>query len=88
MFTIFTNPELKRCLKYSDPYTHFSGIFAAKEAVMKGTNRIRSFTDIEICKERNGKPFVKIDKKRERGLEISISHTKEIAVAISYAHEV
>ena len=45
---LFTNDELEYCLKYSDPYPHFAGIFAAKEAVIKCLEKKVYFKEIEI----------------------------------------
>ena len=32
---IFTNSEIAYCKKFNDPYPHFAGKFALKEAVQK-----------------------------------------------------
>lgn len=72
-----------------------AGIFAAKEAVSKalGTGiRGFSFKDIEIIKDENGKPIVKLYNNADKiakGLcenylvHITISHSKENAIAFS-----
>ena len=31
----FSNEEIKYCLKFSEPYKHFAGKFAIKEATIK-----------------------------------------------------
>ena len=84
---IFTDYELT---EIGDPinYNRAAGFFSAKEAVAKalGTGfRNFCFKDIEIKKDKTGKPNVSYIKK---GIEpqnsktfISISHSKETAIA-------
>ena len=36
---IFTKNEINYCIKFKDPYTHFAGKFALKEAVVKAINK-------------------------------------------------
>ncbi|MFO1446522.1 holo-ACP synthase [Bacillus sp. Bva_UNVM-123] len=60
-----------------------AGRFAAKEAYAKavgtGLGENLSFLDIEIAKDEKGKPF--ITKPRKEGIHLSISHSKDYAVA-------
>lgn len=60
-----------------------AGRFAAKEAFSKalgtGIGGSLSFLDIEIGKDELGKPF--ISKPIKKGAHLSISHSKEYAVA-------
>ncbi|MBP2243242.1 holo-[acyl-carrier protein] synthase [Cytobacillus eiseniae] len=62
---------------------YIAGRFAAKEAFSKalgtGFGSQLSFLDIEITKDKNGKPF--ISKPLKEGVHLSISHSKEYAVA-------
>lgn len=62
---------------------YLAGRFAAKEAFSKalgtGFGGKLSFLDIEIEKDKNGKPF--ISKPLNEGVHLSISHSKEYAVA-------
>lgn len=62
---------------------YLAGRFAAKEAYAKavgtGIGKELSFQDIEIKKDENGKPF--IVKPKQSGVHLSISHSKEYAVA-------
>ena len=80
--SIFTILEIKHCLNYSDPYIHFAGIFAAKEAIIKCFNEKIELKDIEIYWNNVGKPAVSIVKNKEN-VEISISHTKSMASAVA-----
>ncbi|TCJ03736.1 holo-ACP synthase [Cytobacillus praedii] len=62
---------------------YLAGRFAAKEAFSKaigtGLGGSLSFLDIEIVKDKNGKPF--ISRPFNEGVHLSISHSKEYAVA-------
>lgn len=72
-----------------------AGIFAAKEAISKalGTGiRGFSFKDIEIIKDKNGKPIVKLYNNADKIarelceeylVHITISHSNENAIAFS-----
>jgi holo-[acyl-carrier protein] synthase len=83
--SIFTKKELSYCMKYSDPYPHIAGIFAAKEALIKCLARPPKMTEIEINHSREGKPRIAIYSRKERNMQaqISITHTKSIAIAIA-----
>jgi holo-[acyl-carrier protein] synthase len=61
-----------------------AGRFAAKEAYAKafgtGIGASLSFQDIEILNDEHGKPIV-ISKTREHRVHVSISHSRDYAVA-------
>ena len=85
---IFTKYEQAYCNSKVYSYIHYSGKFAAKEAVKKVllSSKIKesiSLKLIEINNFSNGAPFVKIIDKNYNGdlINISISHTKEYATA-------
>jgi len=77
----FTDLEINHCLKFSDPYPHFAGIFAAKEAIIKSKYELLEMKSIKIKWEENGKPVCKLNDGGK--LKLSISHTKDIAIATS-----
>src|SRR3989344_285580 len=84
---IFTEKEIKYCLSKSDPYQHFAGKFAAKEAVIKALgSTIYKAKNIEILNDKKGAPVAKF---KIQGLKFrvltSISHTKDHAIAIAMA---
>jgi holo-[acyl-carrier-protein] synthase len=82
--SIFTKSELKHCLAYSDPYPHLAGIFAAKESVIKCSNRQLRMIDIAIQQERNGKPVaITHYNNKTIKIRISISHTQTLAIAVA-----
>jgi len=87
---IYTPNELTYCLPRKNAAQHLAGRFAAKEAVYKALAgspgaRTLSHLEIEIVRERSGAPTVLIHrpKLREQKVLVSISHTKELAVAIA-----
>ncbi len=75
--------EIKYCLKYKDPYPHFAGKFALKEAVKKSINEQISMLNIETSHS-NSKPIVKLNGKWQKKYNFlaSISHEKKLAVAM------
>lgn len=82
--SIFTESELSYCTKYSDPYPHLAGIFAAKESILKCLTKPIGMIEIEIGHNQEGKPHVATHKKiKATQVKISISHTRSIAVAIA-----
>ena len=81
--SVFTKSEMKYCAKFSDPYPHLAGIFAAKESILKCLNKPTKMIDIEIIHGQYGKPTAVIRRKRKNiiSARISISHTKSLAIA-------
>ena len=91
---VFTLNEIDYCEKRSAAkHQHYAARFAAKEAVAKAlglgmTNGI-CWTDIEVLKDENGKPLIKLYGQAERiaaqmgvkSLNLSLSHCHEYAVA-------
>lgn len=88
--TIFTEQEISYCQQFHDATRHFSGRFAAKEAIVKaiGTGFRYGITwkDIEILNDSQGKPEVTLSH-RMRALVgpgeclLTISHCHEYATA-------
>jgi len=78
---IFTKNEIEYCLKYKDPYPHFAGKFAAKEAIIKATNEKIKLNQIVIKNNLNGLE-VMIKNTINPEILISISHEKDYAIAM------
>ncbi|WP_428324974.1 holo-ACP synthase [Nitrosopumilus sp.] len=78
---IFTNKEIQYCLKFKEPYEHFAGKFAIKEAVKKSLNSNIDLFNIETFHE-NEKPQVKIKDSNSKFL-ISMSHEKNFSIALA-----
>jgi len=77
---IFTKNEIDYCTKFKNPYTHFAGKFALKEAVIKALNKKIDLLEIETF-HKNKAPYVKL-KNYDSFSIASISHEKNIAVAV------
>ena len=87
---VFTPSEIAYCRGKSWPEQSLAARFAAKEAILKAigtglSQRIR-WTSMEIVNDKNGRPSVKLgkrikDKIGDKRILISMSHTKEYAVA-------
>ena len=89
---VFNKEEQDYCNSKSNPFIHFSGRFAAKEAVMKAifcSKKLSSigFRDILIINDKNGVPIVFIHGHPEKSINISISHTNNQAVAFAILKE-
>ncbi len=93
---IFTAREREYCLARPDPYLHFAGRFAAKEACLKalgagmaGMGIDAALAEIEVVPDRSGKPVLALSgwtekmskKKKIEQHTISISHSGGFAVA-------
>ena len=81
---VFHDEEIRYAQKFKFPAQHFAARFAAKEAVYKaiGNNKHLGWKDIKILNDANGKPYcVLSDRKFKHKILISISHTRNYAVA-------
>lgn len=92
MHKIFTHVERSYCLKRKDPAAHFAARFAAKEAIVKamgsGFRAGIDWLDIEISNDAHGKPTVTFSPALQQKIsaqefEISITHSKEYAMAVA-----
>ncbi|MDR2649533.1 MAG: holo-ACP synthase [Clostridiales bacterium] len=90
---IFTEREAAYCA--DKPHETAAGLFAAKEAAVKAMGvGFRGFwpCDVEIARDDLGKPsvcphgvFKDICRSKQVNIHISISHTKDIAIAFAVA---
>ena len=76
----FSDDEIKYCLKFSEPYKHFAGKFAIKEATMKALNKKLALSDIKTF-HKESKPQV-IIKENDTTFKVSVSHDGNFAAAI------
>lgn len=65
---------------------HLAGIFASKEAFFKAIGQKVDWLEIEIIKEKSGKPIMRVSSElKERfgieNIELSISHDADYAIA-------
>ncbi len=89
---LFSQKEQDYCYKFQDPAPHFTGKFAAKEAVAKalgvGFGASLSWRDLEILNDDNGKPKVYFNEAAMQRFQnprilISVSHCTSYAVAVA-----
>ena len=90
---IFSKDETGYCNSKLRKEIHFAGRFAAKEAFFKalgtGWRDGMKWTEINVINDTLGKPCIRLEgitldvfrKKGMRTINLSISHTKEFAVA-------
>ena len=92
---VFTSKEIEYCeSKKAQKYQHYAARFAAKEAVFKAISSVLDskfnieWKDIEILKDEQDRPFVKIsnDKVKNIKIDISISHIEAYALATAIAY--
>ncbi len=91
---IFTLNEIEYCESKKNYAESFAARFAAKEAFLKaigtGWSEGLQFTDIEILNDEKGRPKVYLRGKAKQimldndlnNIQVSLSHTKEMATAI------
>ncbi len=90
---VFTDREIEYANSRRFAYQHLAARFATKEAVLKafggGWIRTLPWKDVEVINDSNGKPKIKLhgeakriyNKKKLGKIVISMSHTKDHAVA-------
>ena len=88
---LFTPAEIEYCeSKRNAKYFHYAGRFAAKEAIFKAVSPLLknkfdiSWHNAEVINDENGNPqirFLDIRFNKIKNIDISISHSKEYAVA-------
>lgn len=75
--------ELLKNLKGEDKIDFISGRWAAKESIIKATNKKITFSQISILKSKNGKPIVLIDGIAREDILVTISHDINYSIAFS-----
>ena len=93
---VFIIIEIEYCESGADKikYQRYAARFAAKEAVFKAISSVLDskfdieWKDIEILKDEQDRPFVKIsnDKVKNIKIDISISHIEAYALATAIAY--
>lgn len=85
---IFLPSEIEYCLRYKNSFERFAGKFAIKEAVQKTISTKIQLLDIETF-HKNSIPQVKINLEKIKYLFlVSLSHEKELAVAVVVAEKI
>lgn len=85
---IFTGEELSYCMDKADPAPYLAARFAGKEAVVKAlhaANIKAMISDIEITRNKEGIPGVRLlmESHPELKIKISLSHSKTHAIAFA-----
>jgi len=79
---IFNSSELEYCLKFNNPYLHFAGKFALKEATKKAIKENISMKNIHTSYV-DFVPTIKLDDDFLRHYKFlaTLTHEKELAIA-------
>ncbi len=87
---LFSQEEIAKCKKTKKFINCFSKRFAAKEAFTKalgtGISKGISFKEIIVLNEKNGKPFIKLEKKTKTIVEKKLKR-KKFKISLSIADE-
>ena len=90
---LYTAKEQEYCERFKNKYERYAGRFAAKEAAMKalgtGWSRGVRWVDVEITREKGGRPTIKLvgeatkiaERLGVKYISLSITHTAEQAFA-------
>lgn len=79
---MFTEREVEYCERFNEPYTHYAARFAVKEAFFKATGFKIPFNEISVENREDGAPFIHLKKEIKGNLVVSITHIRELAVAV------
>ena len=79
----FSKEEIEYCLKFEEPYKHFAGKFAIKEATIKAINKKIELLEIKTYHDKS-KPKVSIINE-EIDFKVSVSHDGDYAIAIVFS---
>lgn len=90
---VFTSREREYCERFKNKFERYAGRFAAKEAAMKalgtGWSRGVRWVDVEVAREKGGRPILKLSGEAEqianrlgvKAIALSITHTATQALA-------
>jgi holo-[acyl-carrier protein] synthase len=90
---VYTLDEVAYCERFKNKYERYAGRFAAKEAAMKalgtGWSRGVRWVDVEVVRQRGGRPTVSLKGEAKKiaeamgvkNIALSITHTAEQAIA-------
>lgn len=86
---IFSDTEIQYCLSQKASAMHFAARFAAKEAVIKamgGNIKNLDLSQIEIERDKDGRPILNAKIFPHMIFHLSLSHTQDYAIAIVVAY--
>jgi holo-[acyl-carrier protein] synthase len=90
---LYTPAEREYCERFKNKYERYAGRFAAKEAAMKalgtGWSRGVRWVDVEVVRQRGGRPMMKLhgeagkisERLGVKNVSLSITHTADQAFA-------
>src|ERR1700687_3313495 len=90
---VYTLDEVAYCEQFKNKYERYAGRFAVKEAAMKalgtGWSRGVRWVDVEVVRQRGGRPMVALkgeakkiaERMGVKNIAVSITHTAEQAFA-------
>lgn len=90
---VYTPKEREYCERFKNKYERYAGRFAAKEAAMKalgtGWSRGVRWVDVEVVREKGGRPTIKLageasnvaERMGVKNIALSITHTADQAFA-------
>ena len=84
---IFSTDEINYCLKFKNPYEHFAGKFAIKEAVVKSLSNNIDYLEIQTF-HKNSKPVVKLKNDLKYNFLVSVSHDQDYAIALIISEKI
>ena len=79
----FSEEEIEYCLDFEEPYKHFAGKFAIKEATIKAIDKKIQLLQIKTY-HKESKPKVSIVSEKI-DLKVSVSHDGDYAIAIVFS---
>lgn len=77
---VYTEEEIKIASELNNPLYFYATRFTAKEAIIKATEGMYDFKEIEILKEKSGKPIARITTNPNIKIELSLSYDNEYAI--------
>ena len=88
---IFTQDEIDYCLAKANPYPSLGARFAAKEAAFKALSQtgvqVARWHDLEVLRSPEGQPCLLAPTVDGIELHLSLSHTKDMAIAMVVAEK-
>lgn len=89
---IFTSRELDYCFSQGLPAQHLAARYCAKEATVKALTDLGIsdilYNDIELLNDENNSPHIKISKHSNIDIKVSLSHSKNQAIAFVVAQKI
>ncbi|MDR2191264.1 MAG: holo-ACP synthase [Endomicrobium sp.] len=83
---LFSKDEIFYCLSKKNPAQSLAARFCAKEAVWKALekeNKKITVADISVKNNSDGTPEIYVKNKKRKDVKVSLSHTKEYAMAMA-----